>query len=101
MNLLEMGNFFTNYREIRGFTQQDAASIIGVCEKTIKNLESGRTHTDFHTILSLCDLYNIPLSKIWQFYIRDSNMEYALTLYHHSEKGKRRKKDLVLTDNTL
>ena len=95
VDLVDMGNFFTECREKNNYTQYEVASFIGVCIKTIQNLEGGKKNTDFSTILMLCDLYGISLSTLHKFYSRHYKMDYAIKLYQNSDKGKLRKFKIV------
>ena len=65
-----MGRFFQERREELGINRTETASIIGVTSRTIQNIEGGRTATDLHTILKLCDLYDLSITALDDFFIR-------------------------------
>lgn len=47
-----------------GYTQKEAAKLIGVSEDVIINYETGRTVVDMETAQKISELYQIPLELI-------------------------------------
>lgn len=46
-------------------TQKDVAKAIGMTIETISNYELGLTVPDYDTVVSLCELYNVPQDLIF------------------------------------
>ncbi len=51
-------------REQAGYTQQELAKIMGVCEVTIVNWETGKTSPSMKVAQKLSELYKMPLANI-------------------------------------
>lgn len=49
----------------RGMKQADAARSIGVSSRTIYNWETGKQFPPADKLLSLCDLYGVPMDNIF------------------------------------
>ena len=49
----------------RGMKQADAARSIGVSSRTIYNWEIGKRYPPADKLLSLCDLYGVPMDNIF------------------------------------
>ncbi len=74
MNLIEMGKYLLNARLQLHFSQELVADIVGVTDKTIRNIEYGETAADLVTIMKLWDLYDLSGDKLFEFYERDEDM---------------------------
>lgn len=51
-------------RQVRGLTQEDVASKIGVTRQTISSYESNRTQPDIETLKRLAEIYDVELNDI-------------------------------------
>ena len=45
-----------------GYTQKEVAEIVGVCEKTVVDWETGKTGVKIHYAQKLSELYLVPLA---------------------------------------
>lgn len=86
-----MGNLLTRCRMHNGYTQYDVAEFVNVCEKTIQNIEGGKRSPEFETVLKLFDIYGIDFAEFARFFTRDEETTYAIMLYEHSDKGRKKK----------
>jgi len=86
IRLEEIGTFLRLLREERGLSQDEAAEIIGVCGKTVHNIELGKTEASFDTIFQLCDLYGVSPVEIGYFYERSGEMDYSMGIHHIAER---------------
>lgn len=82
MNYVDIGIFFRMLREEKEISQETAAAVVGISDRTLRNIETGETHADTHTLFKLCDLYGISGYEIWLFYERDEDMTEAMLIYH-------------------
>lgn len=82
MNYVVIGIFMRLLREENGISQETAAAVVGISDRTIRNIETGDTHADTHTLFKLCDLYGVSGYEIWLFYERDEDMTEAMLIYH-------------------
>lgn len=48
----------------KGYTQQEAADLLGVSKETITNIELGKTDPRYSTVVKLSDLYEIPIDNL-------------------------------------
>lgn len=81
MDFREMGKLLAEQRHKSKYTQEMVAEIVGVTDKTIRNIEYGCTAADIETVLKLWDLYSIPNDVLFVFYIRDEEMESAIEFF--------------------
>lgn len=51
-------------REIRGFSQSEAAKMIGVSVETLSNYERGKTYPDIPTLRKIEEVYNVNYNQI-------------------------------------
>jgi len=86
IKLEEIGTFLRLLREERGLSQDEAAEIIGVCGKTVHNIELGKKEAALDTIFRLCDLYGVSPVEIGYFYERFGEMDYAIGIHHIPER---------------
>ncbi len=63
------------------YTQEMVAEIVGVTDKTIRNIEYGITAADIETVLKLWDLYRLPNNDLFVYYVRDKEMETAIEFF--------------------
>jgi len=47
-----------------GLTLKQTAEKAGLTLQTIHNIESGKTKTNYRTLLKLCELYDMPIENI-------------------------------------
>lgn len=73
-----MGKLLAEQRRKSRYTQEMVAEIVGVTDKTIRNIEYGITAADIETVLKLWDLYNLPDKALFIYYERDKEMETAI-----------------------
>ncbi len=81
IDYIGMGIFMRILREEWGYTREEVADMTGLCDKTIQNIEYGKSTAKMDNVFRLCDIYKVPLSEINYFYYRDDDMEYAIDLY--------------------
>ena len=95
IDFMEMGQFLAKQRRRFGFTQEMVAEIVGVTDKTIRNIEYGITSGDMVTIFKLWDLYGLPSNFIFMYYTRDKQMEESIRFFNKklADKKKRAKKN--------
>ena len=81
VNTEELGDFLRKIRKERGLSQEEAAEMAEISEKTLRNLENGRTiDPELNTILKLCDVYKISPEEVKRFYVRTEYMEEAIKI---------------------
>lgn len=51
-------------REIRGFSQSEAAKKIGISVETLSNYERGKTYPDIPTLRKIEEVYNVNYNQI-------------------------------------
>ena len=81
MDFRKMGKLLAEQRRKSKYTQEMVAEIVGVTDKTIRNIEYGLTAADIETVLKLWDLYSLPNDVLFVFYIRDEEMESAIEYF--------------------
>ncbi len=81
MDFIEMGKLLAEQRRKSKYTQEMVAEIVGVTDKTIRNIEYGVTAADIETVLKLWDLYNLPNDDLFVYYARDREMERAIAFF--------------------
>lgn len=99
MNFGEMGNLLDESRRKFHYSQEMVAEIVGVSDRTIRNIEYGLTVPELETILKLWDLYELPCESLFLFYTRDAEMESAIEYYRKkssSNTGRNKKVPLTL-----
>ena len=82
MDFGDIGMFLRIIREELNISQETAAAVVNVSDRTIRNIETGHTISDPRTLFKLCDLYHISGTELWLFYERDDDMEDAIRAYH-------------------
>ena len=82
LDFIEMGKLLSEKRRMLKYTQDIVAEIVGVTDKTIRNIEYGCTAGDIDTILKLWDLYDLPHDVLFVFYARDKEMASAIDFFH-------------------
>lgn len=93
MNYRDIGQFLKILREEQHISQETAAAVINVSDRTIRNIETGRKASDMVTLFKLCDLYQISGSELWQFYQRDEDMQAAMRIYHLDQNDNEEDED--------
>ncbi len=88
VNFVKLGDFLYKRRRLLGYTQETVAAIIGISDRTLRNIEYGQTVTDIETILSLYDLYSLPLDELSTFYSRDDVMKELAKIYDNIKPKK-------------
>ncbi len=81
MDFKEMGKLLADRRRKLKYTQEMVAEIVGVTDKTIRNIEYGVTAADIETVLKLWDLYNLPNDILFIYYARDKEMTDAIKFF--------------------
>ena len=81
MNYADIGTFLRILREQRKISQETAAAVIGISDRTLRNIESGVTRAEIETLFKLCDLYSISGEELWFFYEQNTDMQEELKLY--------------------
>lgn len=71
MGFFEMKWRLSACRVQNGYTQQEVAELIGICEKTLVSWESGKTAPNIENAQKLSELYGIPLA--YMDFTRDGN----------------------------
>ncbi len=79
---VKLGRFLRERRRDKNLTQTEAAEIIGIAERSLRNIERGNTITDLDTLSRLFDLYSITQLDLRSLYTRDPDMAYIMTMYH-------------------
>ncbi len=64
MDLSKTGNFISEKRKEKGYTQSKLAQELGVSEKTISKWECGKGFPDTTLILPLCDVLGISANEL-------------------------------------
>lgn len=90
MNYVDIGVFLRILRDELHISQEDAAEVIGISDRTIRNIENGVTETDMVTLFKFCDFYGISRYEICLFYDRDPAMDQAIRDYYARASQKRR-----------
>ena len=74
VDFVKLGDFLYKRRSNLGYTQEIVVSIIGISNRTLRNIEYGKTAPDFETIMMLWDLYSLSPDELFIFYSRDEVM---------------------------
>lgn len=61
---MNLGDRFKFYREKIGFTQKEAANLLGVKNYQLANYETGRTEPNIATLLKMSSIYNVSLDEL-------------------------------------
>lgn len=51
-------------RELKGYTQAQAAELIGVSPDTLSNYERGKSYPDIPTLRKIEEVYGVPYDRI-------------------------------------
>lgn len=89
MDFISMGKLLAEQRRKARYTQEMVAEIVGVTDKTIRNIEYGITAADIETVLKLWDLYSLPENALFVYYARDKEMETAIEFFEKRLELKR------------
>lgn len=60
----EMGEFLTSLRKSKGYTQLEAANLLGVSNKTVSSWETGASCPDISMLPALAELYGVTCDEI-------------------------------------
>lgn len=77
----KLGQILRARRKARNLTQKEAAEILGVAERTLRNIEQGKTVTDLDTLSRMADLYDMVQLDLRDIYTRDPDMAYIMGMY--------------------
>ena len=77
----KLGQILRARRRARNLTQKEAAEILGVAERTLRNIEQGKTVTDLDTLSRMADLYDMVQLDLRDIYTRDPDMAYIMGMY--------------------
>lgn len=78
----KLGQVLRARRKERNLTQMEAAEILGIAERTLRNIEQGKTVTDLDTLSRMTDLYDMVHLDFKDIYTRDPDMAYIMGIYH-------------------
>ena len=78
----KLGHILRMRRKERNLTQKEAAEILGIAERTLRNIEQGKTVTDLDTLSRMADLYDMVHLDFRNIYARDPDMAYIMHMYH-------------------
>jgi DNA-binding XRE family transcriptional regulator len=92
MKYVELGKFLSETRLNLGYSQEMVADIIGVTDKTIRNIEYGITAADLITVMRLWDLYEISHDILFKYYERCEEMKIELEFYQEKIKALKQKR---------
>lgn len=53
------GKKLKEIREMRGYTQQKAADLIGIALRTYQNYESGSRHPSYKRLVTICNVFDV------------------------------------------
>lgn len=56
-----------HYRKLNGFTQEQLAEELNLDRTTISKIEFATSGVSLDVIFEMCDLFSIPLSKLFDF----------------------------------
>ena len=76
-----MGILFETLRYERKLSRETVSEIVGISDKTLQNIERGKTEPRLETVARLCDLYHISFDELKRFYTRDSVMDYEMKIF--------------------
>lgn len=60
----DIGGFLAALRKSKGYTQQEAADLLGVSNKTVSNWETGASSPDISMLPALAELYGVTCDEI-------------------------------------
>ena len=61
-----IGTNIRNLRKLNGLTQEELAKKINYSNKAISRWESGEVIPDVETINNLCEVFNVPISTMFE-----------------------------------
>lgn len=64
MSKTEIGEFLAALRKSKGYTQQEAAELLGVSNKTVSSWETGASCPDISMLPALAELYGVTCDEI-------------------------------------
>lgn len=64
MSKTEIGEFLAALRKSKGYTQQEAAELLGVSNKTVSSWETGASCPDISMLPTLAELYGVTCDEI-------------------------------------
>ena len=77
----KLGQILRDRRKERNLTQKEVAEILGISERSLRNIEQGKTVTDLDTLARMADLYDIVHTDLRAIYTRDPDMAYIMGMY--------------------
>ncbi len=84
----EISSFLYKRRKEYGYTQEMVAEIIGVSDRTLRNIEYNVTTPEFETVMKLWDLYELTPDELFAFYNRDEIMNEMVKFYKNKRNEK-------------
>ena len=60
----DIGEFLASLRKSKGYTQQEAADLLGVSNKTVSNWETGASCPDISMLPALAEIYGVTCDEI-------------------------------------
>ncbi|MEG2329211.1 helix-turn-helix domain-containing protein, partial [Anaerorhabdus sp.] len=60
----KIGNFLSELRKEKGFTQQEVADVLNVSNKTVSKWERSEGYPEIETLIDLAGLYNISVDEL-------------------------------------
>ena len=64
MTKTDVGGFLAALRKAKGYTQAEAAELLGVSNKTVSNWETGVSSPDISMLPALAELYGVTCDEI-------------------------------------
>lgn len=59
-----LGSHLKKIREEKKMSQQEVADLIGISQKTLSNMESGKTIPNIFQLVKIKEIYNVDLLEI-------------------------------------
>ncbi len=84
----ELGSFLHYMRKELRMTLKLVANVMDCDEKTIRNIEHGKSTPELDTLCNLCAVYGIPPERIAEFFEIDDELHHALEIYHIKDYWK-------------
>lgn len=101
---MELGTKLKEARTSAGFTQEEAAALLGVSRQSISNWENDKTYPDIVSVIKMSDFYNVSLDRLLKENKEEETMRDYMDFLEESTntvKSKTRLSKIILITSYL